>query len=69
MAKKNKEQSFADFLNELKQAKIPEKKIESIEERRYFLIVTEGIRTEPNYFNYFKKFLPKLVDLELMSNC
>lgn len=59
MAKKSKEQSFASFLEKLKNDKIEARKIESIEERRFFLIVSEGIKTEPNYFNYFKKFLPK----------
>jgi len=59
MAKAKKE-TFADFLKELKQnAVTAPKPIEVIPERRYFLIVSEGERTEPNYFNNFKTFLPK----------
>lgn len=58
MAKAKKE-SFADFLSELKQnAIVAPKPVETIPERRYFLIVSEGERTEPNYFNRFKTFLP-----------
>jgi hypothetical protein len=57
---KAKNESFADFLNELKcKAEVAPKPIATIEERKYFLIVCEGERTEPNYFNYFKNFLPK----------
>ncbi|MBA4257838.1 MAG: abortive phage infection protein [Chitinophaga sp.] len=57
---KAKNESFADFLNELKSnAVVNPKPVAKIEERRYFLIVCEGERTEPNYFNYFKNFLPK----------
>ncbi|NBR14366.1 MAG: RloB domain-containing protein, partial [Crocinitomicaceae bacterium] len=42
---------------------------DSKEERRYFLIVTEGEKTEPNYFNKFKSFLPKnlLSTIELIG--
>lgn len=59
MAKAKKE-SFADFLKELKEnAVVSSKPVETILERKYFLIVSEGERTEPNYFNYFKNFLPK----------
>ncbi len=57
---KHKQSSFQDFLKELKkQSIISPKQVEKIEERRYFLIVCEGERTEPLYFNYFKKYLPK----------
>lgn len=57
---KAKNESFADFLNELKsKAVVAPKPVATIEERKYFLIVCEGERTEPNYFNYFKNFLPK----------
>lgn len=57
---KAKKDSFADFLKELKENSIvTSKPVESILERKYFLIVSEGERTEPNYFNYFKNFLPK----------
>jgi hypothetical protein len=59
MAKAKKE-TFADFLKELKQNAIAAPKpVEVIPERKYFLIVSEGERTEPNYFNHFKTFLPK----------
>lgn len=59
MAKAKEKSSFADFLNELKQtAVVGSQQVEAISERRYFLIVSEGERTEPNYFNYFKHFLP-----------
>jgi hypothetical protein len=53
--------SFKDFVEELKlsAAESTSKTPESKEERRYFLIVTEGEKTEPNYFNRFKTFLPK----------
>jgi len=35
------------------------RKIESRQERIYFLIICEGEQTEPNYFNGLKKDLPK----------
>lgn len=35
------------------------KPVETIEEKRYFLIVCEGKRTEPLYFTHIQKFLPK----------
>ena len=48
MAKAKKE-TFADFLRELKQnAVVAPKSVEAIPERQYFLIVSEGERTEPN---------------------
>jgi len=57
---KHKQPSFQDFLKELeKQSLVSPKQVEAIEERKYFLIVCEGERTEPLYFNYFKKHLPK----------
>jgi len=62
MAKKKKDNtvSFATFLAELKSKAIEgPKPVETKEEKKYFLIVSEGERTEPEYFNYFKKFLPK----------
>lgn len=56
---KSKKESYADFLIELKSRSVlGPKRADAIEERRYFLIVCEGERTEPNYFNYFKKYLP-----------
>lgn len=60
MAKKNKTISFSDFLNQLKENSVTTSKVvESKEERKYFLIVCEGERTEPKYFNYFRNLLPK----------
>jgi hypothetical protein len=35
------------------------KLVETIEEKRYFLIVCEGKRTEPLYFSHIQRFLPK----------
>ncbi|MGS2727945.1 RloB family protein [Psychroserpens sp. BH13MA-6] len=53
--------SFADFLKELEESKEKEvvKKVEQLQERKYFLIVCEGEKTEPNYFRYFRNKLPK----------
>jgi len=53
--------SFADFLKELKDSKGEDvvKKVEKRQERKYFLIVCEGEKTEPNYFRHFKNKLPK----------
>ncbi len=60
MAKIKKASFFADFLRELEQnAVVASKPVESILERKYFLIVSEGERTEPNYFNYIRQLLPK----------
>ncbi|NCA22579.1 MAG: RloB domain-containing protein [Crocinitomicaceae bacterium] len=63
--------SFKDFVEELKKSATENvsKNPDSKEERRYFLIVTEGEKTEPNYFNKFKSFLPKnlLSTIELIG--
>lgn len=57
---KHNQESFADFLEKLKiKSETPSRPVEAIEERKYFLIVSEGERTEPLYFDYYKKFLPK----------
>lgn len=57
---KHKQPSFNDFFNQLVEKSVTSgKTIESIEERKYFLIVCEGERTEPQYFNYFKEILPR----------
>jgi hypothetical protein len=59
-SKKHRQPSFKDFLDKLKSNTVDEpKQIGRFDERRYFLIVTEGKRTEPLYFNYFKNYLPK----------
>lgn len=44
----------------LKREKVPEiRSVDTIAERRYFLIVSEGEKTEPIYFQYFKDRLPR----------
>jgi hypothetical protein len=55
---KHKQESFADFVAKLKENNVSAKQVAVIEERKYFLIVSEGIRTEPLYFNHLKNFLP-----------
>ena len=36
--------------------------------RKYYLIVSEGEKTEPNYFESYKKLLPKhLIELEILG--
>lgn len=60
MSKSKREQSFADFVKQLQKQKVIEAApVEILPERRYFLIVCEGERTEPIYFEYLKKFLPR----------
>src|SRR5258708_1589532 len=61
MAKIKKEkETFKDLLAELQsKAVTASKPVATIEERQYFLIVCEGERTEPIYFDYWKKFLPQ----------
>ncbi len=52
--------SFADFVKKLKGDKPTDvRAVETTKERKYFLIVCEGERTEPNYFKSYKKKLPK----------
>jgi hypothetical protein len=56
---KTKKETFAEMFQSLQANKVvAAKDVAVIEERKYFLIVTEGERTEPNYFNYFANFLP-----------
>ena len=59
MAKKKHKETFAEMLASLKTNTVEAKPVETIEERKYFLIVCEGTRTEPIYFDFLKKFLPK----------
>jgi hypothetical protein len=60
MAKQKPGQTFAEMLAELQESSVTQgKPIEVIEQRQYFLIICEGIRTEPNYFKYISNFLPK----------
>ncbi|HWW42240.1 RloB family protein [Pedobacter sp.] len=56
---KHKESSFADMLKELVAAKPTTLTVDAREERKYFLVVTEGIRTEPIYFEFLGSMLPK----------
>jgi hypothetical protein len=59
MVRKKHKESFAEMLASLKSNSVEAKPVETIEERKYFLIVCEGTRTEPIYFDFLKKFLPK----------
>lgn len=57
---KIKKETFKDLLADLqRKAVTASRPVATIEERQYFLIVCEGERTEPIYFNYLKRFLPK----------
>lgn len=59
MAKKAKF-DFNSFVQELKDTAISKSvDLDSKIERRYYLIVCEGEKTEPIYFEYFQKRLPK----------
>lgn len=59
MAKKKHKETFSEMLASLKSNTVEAKPVATIEERKYFLIVCEGTRTEPIYFDFLKKFLPK----------
>lgn len=57
---KAKTETFREMLERLKAESIETSKpVAVIDENRYFLIVCEGIRTEPIYFEFLKKLLPK----------
>jgi len=60
-SKKGNDFIFSDFLKELKESSTQAiaKPVESQPEKQYFLIVSEGERTEPLYFEFFKSKLPK----------
>ena len=59
--------SFQDFINSLTRADQP-RIIDREEERQYFLIVTEGEKTEPNYFKGLINKLPDhLVAIEIVG--
>ncbi len=59
-SRKKGEFDFTAYVETLKSAKISDdRKPEHSKPREYFLIVCEGERTEPNYFNAFKERLPK----------
>ena len=67
--KKNHKQkpSFQEFLNSLKRDDSP-RIIDKKAERQYFLIVTEGEKTEPNYFKELTNQLPdSLVQVEIIG--
>jgi hypothetical protein len=59
MARKKHKETFSEMLASLKSTAVETKPVETIEERKYFLIVCEGTRTEPIYFDFLKQFLPK----------
>jgi hypothetical protein len=59
MANNKPKISFASILEELKSNKVSDEREEGTrKESKYYLIVCEGKKTEPNYFNGFKKRLP-----------
>ncbi|MFK7982900.1 MAG: RloB family protein [Saprospiraceae bacterium] len=65
--KHNRKPSFQDFVNSLKRTEIP-REIGDKAEWQYFLIVTEGEKTEPNYFNGLTSQLPNhLVQVEILG--
>jgi hypothetical protein len=58
--RKQTKETFAEMLKELQESSITKSKpIAVIEERKYFLIVCEGEKTEPAYFKYIQKLLPR----------
>jgi hypothetical protein len=58
--KKNSELSFADLVAELKASSVTKPvEVDSRQELQYFLIVCEGEKTEPLYFDYYKNLLPR----------
>jgi len=58
MAKKQNRFDFAEFQANLLASAPKPTQIEIKEERKYFLIVSEGTRTEPIYFKYLASLLP-----------
>jgi len=60
MSKKKTSFDFNQFLKKLQTDKASDKrKVNERKKRKYFLIVCEGEKTEPNYFKAFQKLLPK----------
>lgn len=57
--RKNDRFSFADFLKELTDSGPAKPEIDSKDVRQYFLIVSEGLRTEPLYFEMLAEGLPR----------
>jgi hypothetical protein len=57
--KKHEQPSFDDMFNRLVADKVSASAVDVREERRYFLIVSEGVRTEPMYFEFLGSMLPK----------
>ncbi len=68
MAKKKKRKlNFQDFVDSLNREDIP-RVTDTKVERQYFLIVTEGEKTEPNYFKGLISQLPNyLVQVEILG--
>jgi hypothetical protein len=57
---KGKKETFKEMFSDLQSQKISAPKpVATIEERQYFLIVCEGERTEPIYFDYLRNLLPR----------
>ncbi|MDN3587173.1 RloB family protein [Pedobacter aquatilis] len=59
MAKKKDQFDFSAFVAEMSKKPAPKLQLDSKDELKYFLIVSEGERTEPIYFNYLASQLPK----------
>jgi len=52
--------TFTEMMKELKKSPITKAKPVAVaEERKYFLIVCEGAKTEPAYFEYIQNMLPR----------
>ncbi len=58
MAKKKNKTTFAEMLAELKKSESSKRVVRQEEQRHYFLLVCEGEKTEPNYFNALVAHLP-----------
>lgn len=57
--KKHEKSDFKAFCAELIASKPSAREIDTEQEKKYYLIVTEGERTEPIYFEFIKDLLPK----------
>lgn len=71
MAKKKTKSdfSFADFLKDLEKSKITNAvEVDTLPQKKYYLIVCEGEKTEPNYFGMYQKLLPKnVLDMSIIG--
>lgn len=57
--KSNKGFDFSAFLKNLQENEVKPVKVEVRQERKYFLIVTEGAKTEPLYFEEWERRFPR----------